>query len=146
MTPLRTRSAVARQLLLATAVIGCGAAGYTWPAHAQPSTTQTPDARTCGAFAAVNYLAHESLSPAASPDPAFHRDYDLVGLANALDNVDKSGVSSDLNSAAREYIYALAERGAEINHHESTDHSGLDKSEQVMVNRCGPTALTEGHA
>lgn len=145
--PMNTTARLFRRLLLIGATIGGVAACSPAPARVDPAPSHvdltpmaTPDARTCGAFSAINNLAQESLQPEPSPGPFGKREYDLVGLANALNTVDKQGVSADLNSAATEYIYALAELGAAINHHESTDGFNLGKAEMKMIHKCGPTS------
>lgn len=137
---MNTLTRLTRRVALAVLVSGAAVGCFTAPALADPDATKTPDSRTCGAFSAINNLAQESLWPEPGPASYEPRKYDLVGLANALNIVDKQGLSTDMNSALTDYIYALAELGAAINHHEPADGFNLASTEREMINRCGPTS------
>lgn len=138
MTPSITPAA--RPVLMVLAAIGL-ACGCSAPHTPDISTaSESADARVCGAFSAINNLVHESQRPDDGPGPDSQRIYDFVGLANALNIVDKSDVTPGLNGKLTEYVYALAELGAAINHHEPADSTALTAAERDIHTRCGPTS------
>jgi hypothetical protein len=73
---------------------------------------------------------------APGPGGQLPRSYDSIGLASALSNIDRSGTSSALDSATNTYIYALANLGAVMNHHEPEDDVG---SMRVIVGNAAGT-------
>ncbi len=81
-------------------------------------------------------LVHESIVPDPGPGGAPSRTYDLVGLANALNEVKGQGMSPDLDGDLTAYVYALTEVGAAINHHESTDYGNLYRARDIVADRC----------
>lgn len=106
-------------------------------AHADQVPLTSADRVACGAFSMTSALVHESIVPDPGPGGAPSRTYDLVGLANALnDEVNQPGVSADLHDDLSAYVYALAEVGAAINHHEPTDYSNLSKTRDKVADRC----------
>lgn len=48
----------------------------------------------------------------------------LIEYANALNHVDRQGLSTTLNAAITAHIYALTNLGAMINHHASHEDVG----------------------
>lgn len=81
-------------------------------------TRAAADSRACGAFSVINMLVYETLEPEREPGPDAPRKYDLVGLADALNNSVGQGISADLKSALANYVQAVANLGAALNHHE----------------------------
>lgn len=104
----RTVGAVA-----ATAVVGVWCCAGS--AHADPVALTPADVGACGAFSVINDLVHESMVPERGPGGASSRTYDLVGLANALNNVEKRGMSAGVDDDLTAYVYALTTVGAAIN-------------------------------
>lgn len=83
-----------------------------------PDTSGVTDSQVCGAFSVVNILVHETMEPGRQPGPDVPRKYDLVGLADALNNAAGQGMSADLKDALAKYVYAVASLGAALNHHD----------------------------
>lgn len=81
-------------------------------------------------------LVHESIVPDQGPAGAPSRTYDLVGLANALNETKGAGIAPDLDGELTSYVYALATAGASINHHEPTDYGNLYKTRDAVADRC----------
>lgn len=81
-------------------------------------------------------LVHESTVPDPGPAGAPSRTYDLVGLANALNDVKGQGIAPDLDGDLTSYVYALAEVGASLNHHEPIDYGNLYKTRDAVADRC----------
>jgi hypothetical protein len=112
-------------------------------AHADPAALTSADREACGAFSMTSALVHESTVSDPGPGGAPSRTYDLVGLANALNEVanplntvNGRDLSRDLGDDLHAYVYALAEVGAAINHHESTDYGNLYKTRDTVADRC----------
>ncbi|SKT85738.1 hypothetical protein [Mycobacteroides abscessus] len=97
------------------------AAGCGLDSHAHPTELSIADIQACGAFTTVNWLVHESMDPTPTPAGLSSRTYDLVGLANALNNAYTQDVSEPLAAALNSYIYSLTNLGAILNHSESRD-------------------------
>lgn len=96
------------------------AAGCGLDPHAHPTEASIADIQACGAFTAVNWLVRESMDPTPTPGLS-SRTYDLIGLANALNNAYTQDVSEPLDAALNSYIYSLTNLGAILNHGESRD-------------------------
>lgn len=106
-------------------------------ARAEPALLTSADRSACGAFSVISDLVHESLLPDPGPgSEGSSRTYDLVGLANALNNIDKQGISPDLDHDLTAYVYALATVGAAINHNEPTDYGDLRMTRDKLADRC----------
>lgn len=75
----------------------------------------------CGAFGAIDQLARDAISP--SPDhgnPAPRRNGTaIITYANALQTLDRQGISRSMNAALSAHAYALTNLGALINHNAS---------------------------
>ena len=127
-------------------VVGVAAASV-WllagSAHADPAALTSADREACGAFSMTSALAHESIVPDPGPGGAPSRTYDLVGLANALNEVTnplsaagRRDISPGLDEDLHSYVYALTTVGAAINHHEPTDYGTLYKTRDTVADRC----------
>ncbi|OAT69349.1 hypothetical protein AWB85_21545 [Mycobacteroides immunogenum] len=97
------------------------AAGCGLDSHARPTELSIADVQACGAFTTVNWLVHESMDPTPTPAGLPSRTYDLIGLANALNNAYTQDVSEPLDAALNSYIYSLTNLGVILNHSESRD-------------------------
>lgn len=75
-------------------------------------------ARACGAFTAISKLAQEAIAPAPDPgNPTPRADgTDVITYANALQTLDREGLSAPINAALTAHAYALTNLGALINH------------------------------
>ena len=113
-----------------------GAWCFAGSARADPAPLTPADLSACGAFSETTSLVHESTVPDPGPGGAPSRTYDLVGLANALNNVEKHGLSPDLDDDLTAYAYALTTVGASINHHEPTDYGDLYTTRDKVADRC----------
>lgn len=105
-------------------------------AHAEPAALTAADRAACGAFSMTSALVHESIVPDPGPAGAPSRTYDLVGLANALNEVKGQAIAADLDGDLTSYVYALTEAGASINHHEPTDYATMYKTRDAVADRC----------
>ncbi len=114
------------------ALVGSGVARE---AHADPAPVTAADVAVCGAFAAIDHLVQESTVPSPGPAGLVGRTYDLVGLANGL-NLERQGLSTELDGDVGAYVYSLTEAGAAINHHEPTDLAALTTARDQLTHRC----------
>ncbi|SLC71624.1 Uncharacterised protein [Mycobacteroides abscessus subsp. massiliense] len=110
--------------------------GFAAGARAEPALLTSADRSACGAFSVISGLVHESLLSDPGPGSDFSRTYDLVGLADALNNIDKEGISSDLDRDITAYVYELATLGAAINHNEQPNYAGLRTTRDQLADRC----------
>lgn len=119
--------------LAAGAGFGAGSwAGRSW----EPAAVPAGDLQTCSAFSAVDRLVQESTQPDRGPGGSVHRTYDLVGVADALNNARNWQTSAPLHTAVTSYIYALANLGAVSNLGEPVDDV---ESMNVVVATAGHT-------
>ncbi|MBN3459486.1 hypothetical protein JNN96_36225 [Mycobacterium sp. DSM 3803] len=82
--------------------------------------------RACGAITVVDALTAEQRDGdpypgKAAPPPDGHA---LIGYANALNHVDRQGLTTTLNAAITAHVYALTNLGAMINHHATPEDVG----------------------
>lgn len=135
---MRTRTGqLVGQLFLALSAIGVACGCVAAQARADPGAQHDSDSRACGAFTVIKSLVDESQHPDPGPGgQLLPRTYDFVGLANALNVIQRPAVSEDLNASLTTYVYALAELGAAINHREPVDSSALDRATQDLTRRC----------
>lgn len=126
-----------RALLTLTAPCAAAAAMCA-SAGADPATLSPADARSCGAFSAINNIAQESLYPSRNPAGYVRPEADYIALANALNVIDKTDVSDDMNAALTDYVYTLTKLGAAVNSNEPVDSFEIARAEREMTNRCGP--------
>lgn len=91
---------------------------------ASPAGTDVAHERACGSIAMIDKLTNATLDP--TPDPGGPKPrpingHALIGLGNALNNVDRRGMPATLSAAITAHAYRLANLGAMINHHADTD-------------------------
>lgn len=97
----------------------------TEPAAPKPyGPSSAAQQRVCGAFSVIDTLSHDAAaSPMPTPDsqsPPAHGD-DLVGFGNALNQVDRRGVSKPMNAALNAHAVALTNLGALFIHKASSN-------------------------
>lgn len=93
-----------------------------------PSSPYPPDVaqeRACGAIAVIGALTNDSIDPEPYPGKATPPpDGDvIIGYANALNHVERQGLSDTMNASITAHVYALTNLGAMINHH--ADHEDI---------------------
>lgn len=126
------KTARALVLVAAAAALAAGCANPDQATPADPATpvvaTAKPAAppqsphvvqdRACGAFIAIDRLAHDAIAPA--PDPANPapkpNGTNIISYASALQTLDRQGLSTPLAAALNAHAYALTNLGALINH------------------------------
>lgn len=87
-----------------------------------PLPADVAQERACGAFAVVESLSREVAAPMPVPSGAPNAGRgDLVALANALNQVDRRGLSRQMNAAVNAHAVALTNLGALVNHGASRD-------------------------
>lgn len=123
----------ARALVLAaTAALAAGCANPDQATPADPASSAVATAkpaappqpphvaqdRACGAFIAIDRLAHDAIAPAPDPgNPAPKPNgTNIMSYASALQTLDRQGLSAPLAAALNAHAYALANVGALINH------------------------------
>jgi hypothetical protein len=84
---------------------------------------QVVEERACGAFGAIDQLARDAISPSPDPvNPAPHRNgTTIITYANALQTLDRQGISRSMDAALGAHAYALTNLGALINHNASRE-------------------------
>lgn len=97
--------------------------------------------RVCGAFSVIDTLSHDPaftviLPGAQGPRP--HGD-DLVGFGNALNQVDRRGLSEPMTAALNAHAVALTNLGALFNHKASSDDVA---SMAAVAKATGNTVIT----
>ncbi len=87
-----------------------------------PLPADVAQERACGAFIVVERVSAEVASPTPVPVSQAHPGRGaLIGLANALNQVDRRGLSRQMNAALNAHSVALTNLGALINHGASRD-------------------------
>ncbi|MBN3458437.1 hypothetical protein JNN96_30815 [Mycobacterium sp. DSM 3803] len=79
--------------------------------------------RVCGAIKVIDTLTRKTLEqePYLGKDTPPLAGHALIEYANALNHVDRQGLSTTLNAAITAHVYALTNVGAMINHHSGED-------------------------
>lgn len=104
--------------------------------HFPPNITEQ---RFCGAFSVLDTLTNDVIAPSPTPGglpgPA---SASLVTVANALNTVDRDGLSKSMDAAVRAHVHALTYLGALI------DHGGANSDDDVetMTSMVGTTGDT----
>ncbi|GAB5901838.1 hypothetical protein [Mycolicibacterium mageritense] len=82
--------------------------------------------RACGAIKVIDSLTTKTLEqePYPGKDTPPLDGHVLIEYANALNHVDRQGLSTTLNAAITAHVYALTNLGAMINHHASHEDVG----------------------
>lgn len=91
-------------------------------AESPPAPADVAQERACGAFNVVESLSRDAAAPLATPrGGANSARTDLVGLAGALNQLDRRALSRQMNAALTAHAVALTNLGALIRHDASRD-------------------------
>lgn len=77
--------------------------------------------RACGAFDALEELAHQIIAPPPHGPVSERPAGELIAVASALNAVDRTDVSPAMNAAIRAHAVALTNLGALVNHKASRE-------------------------
>lgn len=101
-----------------------------------PTLAYPPDiarARACGSISVIDPLTTDELTPERTPGQPAARPADgndLIGHANALNAIERAGLSGPMSAAITAHAYAITNLGSMINH--GSDPDDIDSMTVVV--------------